>query len=167
MQIILNTDECVTIHDAITNVSNVDNFIEYCRDKKNTIDYSNRLDKLEEIFNTYKKTIDDLPITLLEKFCTKIANKVKESIQKLRDNEEYLDKDLSKLTSNKAQYFTDKEIELITAIGNLNRIIWLFEMNTLYDTLYEKSVQMTIQSKQYAALAPGEQKVKALTGEIL
>jgi len=157
-----NKQHQIAIHDAITNVKAADDFVEYCRTNKDGIDFSNRLDKLETLYTRYKNTIDDIPTLVLEKFCKRIAEKFKEAIQVLRDNEEYLSKDLSKFTNHGEQHFTNKEIELLNEAGGLNKLISLHEQHTLYDTLYNESVKKTIDTRKYEALSDGQKQTKHL-----
>ena len=161
-----NKQHQIALHDSITNVIIPEDFIEYCRNKKNSIDYANRLDKLEAMFHTYKKTIDDVPVLLLENFSRSISDKFKTSIGILRDNEEYLTDRLEKLKllGETEPYFSKKEIELLNSVGSLHRLINLYELGTLYESLYEKSVQKTINKKNDKQLTDGQKRIQALIG---
>lgn len=154
----------IALLDAISGVSNPDDFIEYCRDKKDSIDYANRLDKLETLFTRYKNTIDDIPTEALQKFCKNLSDKIKVAISVLRDKEECLSVDLKRLQVDGNQYFTNKEINLLNEVGGLNRIMQLYELNTLYDTLYSSSVKKTLTARQHEALTDNQQRVKRIVG---
>lgn len=159
-----NKQHQIALHDSITQVSEPDDFIEYCRNRKDSIDYANRLDKLEALFTRYKKTIDNIPVLVLEEFSKTTSDKFRVAIQILRDNESYLTDRLEKLKDDGVQYFTNKEIELLNATGSLFRLINLYELGTLYDALYETSVRKTIAKQNNKELTEGQKRVKALIG---
>ena len=157
-----NSQDQIGILDALNSVSSPDDFIEWMRQHRDTVDYSNRREKLTILHTKYKNTIDDIPISLLQAFSKEIADKFKTAIQILRDNEEYLSIDLSKLKADEVQYFTNKEIELMESVGGLNRLINLFELNSLYDALYSASVKKTIEAKKYNALTDNQKRVNKM-----
>ena len=156
----------LAIHDSIINVSSIDDFTDYCRNNKDSIDYANRLDKLEYLFSRYKNTIDNIPTEKLERFCFDLAEKFKIAIQMLRDNEEVFDGHMERLKIDSIQYFMNKEIELMDSIGGLNRLLNLFELGTLYESLYEKSVKLTINKNNNVQLTDGQKRVKKLIGGV-
>ena len=162
-----NSQDQIGILDALTSVSDIDAFIEWMRANRDTVEYSNRREKLTILHNRYKRTTDDIPSTLLKAFSREIADKFKAAIQILRDNEEiFTERGLHGLKGDKVQYFTNKEIVLLDEVGSLNRLISLYEMNSLYDALYEASVKKTIAAKTQTVLTDGEKKVKALMGSM-
>ncbi len=163
---ISNQQDQVGILDSLNAVSSPDDFIEWVRNNRDTIEYSNRREKLTILHTRYKNTIDNIPISLLEDFSKGLADKFKIAIQILRDNEEYLTDRLEKLKDDGIQYFTNKEVELLNATGGLNRLICLYELGTLYDALYNKSVQKTISSRNDKQLTNNQKKVKALIGGV-
>ena len=154
----------LAIRDAITTVSIPDDFIGYCRNHKDGIDYANRLDKLEALFTRYKNTTDNIPTERLEVFCYNLNGKFKIMIHALRDNEEVFDGHLKRLVVEKIQYFTDKEIELMNSVGGLNRLLNLYELGILYETLYAKSVKLVILKNTNSQLSDGQKRVKQLVG---
>ncbi len=161
-----NQQDQVGILDALSTVSDPNDFIKWMREKRDTVEYSNRREKLTILHTRYRNTVDSIPTQLLEKFSREITNKFKEAISILRDNEPYLSQDLTKLKADGSQYFTSKEVELLDSVGGLNRLINLHELGTLYETLYNKSVVKTIEAKNYAILTDGQKKIKELTNKL-
>mgnify|MGYP000223841195 CR=1 FL=1 len=91
----------IALLDAISEVSDPSDFIEYCREHKNSIDYANRIDKLEALYTRYKKNVDNIPTDTIEQHCKELVGKFKEALQLLRDNEEYLQDKLDKASKPK------------------------------------------------------------------
>ena len=159
-----NPQHTVALKEAMHNISNQNEFIEYCRSHKDGVEYSTKVEKLDTLSTRYKKNFNNIPTQQLEEICQALAGKFKTAIQILRDNEEYLTDQLGKLKVEGEQYFTNKEVELLNATGKLNRLISLFELNTLYEALYHKSVQKTLTRQNNIQLTDNQQRVKRLIG---
>ena len=155
------------LKESMHGIVDPEEFLEYCRTQKDGIVYSNRVEKLDMLATRYKNTINNIPTELLQTFSKEITNKFKTAIQVLRDNEEYLTDDLSRLKVEGQQYFTNKELDLMNSTGKLNRLINLYELGTLYDALYAASVKKTLLAKKQASLTDGEKRIQKMIGESL
>jgi len=154
-----NQQDQVGILDALSTVSDPELFIEWIRNNRDTVDFINRRERLTILHSKYKNTKDGIPIGVLEKFCKELSHKFKIAIATLRDNEEYLTDDLGKLNADGVQYFLNKEIELMDSVGTLNRLITLYELGTLYETLYAAAVKKTLIANKAKLVTAGEKRV--------
>jgi len=162
-----NNQDKVAVYDALSSVSVPSDFIEWMREKRDTVEYANRREKLTILLTRYKKTVDNIPIDTISTQTQATVNKFGEAISFLRDNEEKLDMHLERLQPNKVQWFTNNEIERLMAIGGLRNCINAYEEHKLYDNLYEVSVKRYFLFKKQEVLTDGQKKVKALIGEVL
>ena len=153
----------VALKEAMYEIVKPIDFIEYCRKNKDSIQYAGKTEKLDTLATRYKKTINDIPITLLKKFSKELAEKFKVALSTLRDNEEGLTGKLYALKVDGQQYFGNKEIEIMNAVGGLNRLIYLCEVGMLYNNFYNTSVSKTLAEKKQNALTDNQKRVTALT----
>ncbi len=162
-----NAQHGIGIIDALEGIEKPEEFIDYCRKSKESIEYSNRIEKLDMLATRYKRDFNGVPVDLLEKFCKILELKFKNAIVVLRDSEPELSGNLQRLNADGHQYFTEKEIELLNYTGGLNRLITLYEFGSLYDALYNASVKKTITKNNSARLTNGQKKVSGLLEKTL
>jgi hypothetical protein len=161
-----NVQHTALLKESMLGVVNPNDFIEYCRNKKNGIEYMNRLEKLDTLATQYKRTVNNIPTGLLQSFSKNVSNKFKVAIQTLRDNEEFLTDNLNRLKVDGNSYFTEKEILLLNEVGKLNRLINLYELGTLNEALYSKSVEKTLLKNMDNALPKGANDVMKLVQKV-
>ncbi len=161
-----NDQDKVAIYDALSSVSVPSDFIEWMREKRDTVEYANRREKLTILHTRYKKTVDDIPTNTIESATRVTVQKFKDAISILRDREEEFDGHLERLQVSTIQWFDNSEIERLSAIGGLRNCITAYEEGKLYEKLYDASVKRYLENKKYNALTDGQKKIKKLMQSI-
>ncbi len=160
-----NTQHSSLLKESAHGIVDIDDFLEYCRGRKDGIEYMNRVEKLDLLATQYKKSSRNMPKDiqeLLPKYCKQIDGKFKQAISFIRDNEEALNRHLERLKPNGEQWFTNKEIDSLQAIGGLRNCITAYEEGKLYEKLYDVSVKRYLEKKKYNALTDGQKRIKKL-----
>ena len=165
-----NPQHGVLLIDSLDGIIDKDAFVEYLRAKKDTIQYENRVEKLDRLANRYKKSDMNIPIevrSLLPTETEKTVNKFKESIAFLRDHEEILADDLSLLRVERIPWFTKAEISRLKHIGGLRKCISVYEEGNLYEVLYSVSVKRYISGKKQTAIGSGKNRANEMAKRLI
>ena len=160
-----NAQHGVGLADALTGVEDLDAFIEYCRDKKNGIEYSNRVEKLDTLATSYKKmqSMAKLPHDTANGFSSKLDSKVKKARTFLKNELEVgNDRPFSRLKIDGESYFTEKELTALAGVGSSRFIIEASEQGILADEFKKFFMSKYTVKKKYESLTDGQKKVKAL-----
>lgn len=157
----------IALYDAMEGIVNPKDFLEYCRNQKDGIEYMNRVEKLDLLATKYKKTINDIPIDSLESQTKVTVSKFKEALPILRDNEIELEGHLERLTVQGVRWFKDEEIDRLNAIGGLRNSIYAYEHGNLFEKLYQVSVNKYLTHKKNEALTDGRKKVNQIVSKVL
>jgi len=157
----------VGIVDALTGIEDQEAFIEFCRDKKDGIEYSNRVEKLDTLAQRYKKLQVEakLPHNTAHTFSSNLANKVLTARSFIKNEINIGNaKPFSSIVLDGEKYFTDKETKALSELGSSNYLIELSEQNILSDKLTELFLSKYIAKAKYESLTQGQKKVQALIG---
>lgn len=160
-----NSQYGLLIMEVLDGVNDADDFIDYLRTRKEGVEYANRIEKLDGLAYQYKRSDRNLPKEvqgMLPKYCNSIVDKFSQSIQILEDNEEVFEGHLSRLKVSGTQWFMNKEISSLEAIGSLRKCISLYKENSLYEKLYEVSIKRYLVSKTESLLTDGQKRVKLI-----
>jgi len=152
--------------DALSSVSVPSDFIEWIRGKRDTVEYSNRREKLTILHTRYKKDVDDIPIDSISTQTKITVAKFKEAISFIRDNEEKLEDHLERFKVEGKQWFDNSEISRLMAIGTLRKCISEYEAGNLYEELYNVSVKRYLINKTDNSLTDNQKRVKDMTKQI-
>ena len=148
--------------DALTSVSVPSDFIEWIRTMRDTVQYSNRREKLTILHSRYKKKIDDIPIDSIASQTKITVDKFKVAVYFLRDNEIALDGHLERFKDDGKQVFDNSEISRLKAIGGLRNCISAHELGTLYEKLYDVSIKRYLINKNDNALTDGRKRINKM-----
>lgn len=162
-----NAQHSVAIDEAMYGVEDLEAFLEYCRAKKDGIEFSTKPEKLDTLATKYKKLQSDakLPIGNATLFSKRLADKVDEARIFIKNElEKGVLRPFSSLRSNGEKYFTDKEINALSKVGSAATIIELSELELLEENLSQLFLNSYIKKSKYEQLSEGSKKVQALIG---
>lgn len=162
-----NAQHSVAIDEAMYSIEDLEAFLEYCRDFKDSIEYATKTEKLDTLATRYKKlqTNAKLPHDTAEKSSYLLAEKVEKARVFLKNELEVgNDKPFSRLKLDGYNYFTEKELDALSAIGSARYLVELAEQNKLQDELIKLFLSKYVTAKKYNALTGNQKKVKALMG---
>ena len=164
---ISNAQHSVAIDEALIGISDTEAFIEYCRDKKDGIEYATKTEKLDTLATRYKRLQEQsmLPTGQAEESSTALAQKVEAARVYLKNEIEVgNDKPFSRLKQDGERYFSDKELEALAEIGSSRYLIELSETHELKNALSKLFISKYVKVKKYNALSDGQKKMKKLIG---
>jgi len=155
-----NAQHGVGIADALNGIEEPAAFIEYCRDKKNGIEYENRIEKLDTLATMYKKIQENikLPHDTAKAFSKQLSHKVKQTRNIVEDKNIVF----SMLKVDGEKFFTEKELKALQGIGSVIYIIESSRQNTLEEQLIDLFLGKYIAKSKYTALTDNQKRVKQL-----
>ena len=158
-----NAQHGVGIADALTGITNPEAFVLYCREQKDAVTYSNRVEKLDTLATRYKKIEEEKLLenkyTQGEKYAKALSAKIIECRNFIEDN----DISFSEIRGeNKATYFEDHELRMLEKIGSQITVIEYSKVNRLAGEIYKKYVEAIRQQRIEQKSLPINPKVKAL-----
>ena len=155
------------VSQTIVGIEDIDTFIEYCRDKKDGIEYSTKTEKLDTLATKYKKLQKDakLPHDTARSFSKTLVDKVNTARPTIKNLiEQGVMRPFSSLILHGDKYFTDKEIKALGGIGSSSLIIEYYEQNILEDKLISLFLSKYISKAKYESLADGQRKIQKMIG---
>ncbi len=158
----------VAIKEALFGIEDPEAFLEFCRDKKNGIEYQTKTERLDTLATKYKKlqTEAKLPHDTAKHFSKNLANKVHQARTFIKNQIELGNKrPFSSLQVDGHKFFTDKEINALAGIGSVSFIIDLSETGELEDSLIQLFLGKFIAKSKYQQLGDGLKRViKMISG---
>ena len=165
----LNTDnmqQTVALKESLVGINDVDEFLDFCRDKKDGIEYSTKTEKLDTLSTMYKKLQHQksLPHDTAKTFTHQIVEKVeavrihiKNKIAEGDDRKQFTD------YMKVDMPFNAKEI---SALNGLNKrpthIISMSESNTLEGALYDFFMVAFARNKNTKVLTDNQKRVHSM-----
>lgn len=132
-----NKQHTVAIIDAFYGVVSKEDFIEYCRNNKDGIEYATKTEKLDTLATRYKRELEreQLADKLKdgEKYSEHLAQKVKQT-QNIIEEKSCMFRDIR---LNGDRYFADHELRALASIGSTSAIIELSRLGKLADAVYD------------------------------
>ncbi|DAB40789.1 MAG TPA: hypothetical protein CFH81_00335 [Sulfurovum sp. UBA12169] len=149
-----NAQHSVAIDEALIGIEDTEAFLQFCRDKKDGIEYTTKPERLDALATRYKKQQQQtkLPHATADSFCDKIVQKVNTSrikIKNMIENDEV--SPFSKLHLEGVRYFTIQELKALATLRTAAHIIELCERGDLKTALIEsfmKQYLVTSKDKQ-------------------
>jgi len=162
-----NAQHNVAITEALHGISEAEEFIQYCRDHKNGIEYETKVEKLDTLATRFKKSklTAQLPHDTANTFTSTIVKKI-EVVRIMAKNEIEAngDVDFSKFKVNGEKYFTKKEVNALKALGcSSATIIGLHETFMLKDELYRLYMDKFAIQTANNLLTDNQKKIQKLT----
>ena len=159
---ISNAQHSVAITEAIHGVEDKEAFYHYLSDKKSSIEYETKPERLLTLSRMYKKIQENikLPHDIANAFSKQLAHKVKQT----RNIVEEKNIVFSMLKVDGEKFFTEKELKALQGIGSVIYIIESSRQNTLEDQLIDLFLGKYIAKSKYTALTDNQKRVKELTG---
>jgi hypothetical protein len=162
-----NAQHSVAIDESLYGVEDQEAFLEYCRDKKDGIQYATKPERLDTLATKYKKLQAQakLPYDLANSFSSELIKKVETARTYLKNEIEVGNHTpFSRLKVDGEKYFTKKEINALSGLGSARYIIELSEQNTLQEELIRLFMDKFAVKSKYELLSEGQKKVQALIG---
>ena len=159
-------NKAVFLEDATSGIHNVEAFIEFCRDKKDSIEYSTKTEKLDTLATMFKKLESDilLPHDTAKTFSHALAVKVDSARTFLKNELEVgNDKPFSRLRVEGDRYFTGKELNALSELGTARYIVLLAEENELESKLVALFLNKFRSKAKYKSLTDNQKRVHTLT----
>jgi len=157
----------VFIGETIKGIDDLDAFIEYCRDKKEAIEYATKTEKLDTLATMYKKLQANakLPHETAMNFSKQLTHKVEQARTFIKNQIELgNEKPFSSLVVDGHSYFTDKEIKALSGLGRSSVIVELSEQHKLEDSLMKLFLSKYISRSKYEALNNSQKEIRRLVG---
>jgi len=160
-----NTQHTVLLKESMHDIDDAGAFLEFCRDKKEGIEYSTKTEKLDTLATMYKKLQNKakLPHETAMNFSKQLTHKVEQARTYIKNQiEQGNERPFSSLTVDGHKFFTDKELKALSSLGRSSVIIELSEQLKMEDSLIKLFLSKYITKSKYKALTDGQQQVKHL-----
>jgi len=160
-----NANHAVFVAETTRGIEDMDAFIEFCRDKKDGIEYSTKTEKLDTLSTMLKKLQTDasLPHDIAKTFSKQLTGKVLQARTYIKNQmEDGNQRPFSTLGDENGKYFTDKELNALSGLGSSAVIIELSEQHKLEESMTELFLSKYIAKSKYEALTSGQQQTKHL-----
>ena len=165
---IKNAQHSVAIDESLYGIQDQEAFLEYCREKKDSIEYTSKPERLDMLATRYKKLqfSASLPHDLANSFSKELADKVENARIWLKNEIEVgTERPFSRMKLvDGEKYFTDKEINALAGIGSAYQLIILAEERKLEDALKKHFMKAYISKSKQATLTDGQKKLQAMIG---
>jgi len=150
----------VAITEALHNIENTEAFYQFLEDKKSSIEYETKPERLLTLSRMYKKLQEKakLPNDQAKQFSKNLAHKVEQS----RNIIEEKSINFSMLSVDGKKFFTQKEINALKGIGSIIYIIESSRNHTLEDQLMNLFLKKYMAKSEYNSLTNNQTKVKRL-----
>lgn len=153
-------------------IQDIEEFYEYCMQKKDMIEYQSKKERFVTLSRLYKKLEEKekLPHHTANTFTDKIIQKIGQYKVQLKNAiEQGQQAPLSRATIRKddevEKLFSDTEIKALAALKvSSSSIIEMYEVGILKDNLINVFMKYHLENVNNKALSDGEKKVKALLG---
>ena len=150
---------------SLNYIEDVEAFMEYCTDKKSSIEYETKPERLLTLSRMYKKLQEQsrLPHDTAISFTNQITYKVEQARTYIKNQIELgTPNPFSNLKADGNKFFTDKEINALSGIGGSNIIIELSEQHLLGESLIKLFMSKFIKKAKYEVLTDKQKRVTAL-----
>jgi len=155
----------VAITEALHGVEDKEAFYQFLEDKKNSIEYETKPERLLTLSRMYKKLQANakLPHETAMNFSKQLAHKVEQARTFIKNQIELGNgKPFSSLVVDGHSYFTDKEIKALSGLGRSPVIVELSEQHKLEESLMQLFLSKYVAKSKYASLTDNQTKVKRL-----
>jgi len=162
-----NAQHTVALEEAMLGIEEVEAFLEYCRDKKEAIEYATKTEKLDTLATMYKKLQANakLPHETAMNFSKQLTHKVEQARIHIKNQMELGNEKPFSTTGNpngEGKFFTVKEIKALSGLGRSSVIVELSEQHKLAESLMQLFLSKFIIKSKYASLTDNQKKVKRL-----
>ena len=151
------------LKESMFNITDPEDFLNYCRNQKDGIEYMNRVEKLDLLATKYKKQAEDKLLeskfTQGEQYAKALSAKITECRNFIEDNNISFGEIRGE---NKSKYFEDHELRMLEKIGSQISVIEYSKINRLAGEIYKKYVEAIRQQHLEQKALPINPKVKAL-----
>jgi len=150
----------VAITEALHNIENTEAFYQFLEDKKSSIEYETKPERLLTLSRMYKKLQEKakLPNDQARQFSKNLAHKVEQS----RNIIEEKSIDFSMLAVDGEKFFTQKELNALQGIGSIIYIIEASKNHTLEDNLMALFLSKFTKQSKYTSLPGTRVKLKGM-----
>lgn len=162
-----NAQHGVALIEALHGIKDVEAFLEYCRDTKESIQFATKPERLDILATKYKKlqANAELPHELAVSFSSALIEKVEKARTYLKNELEVGNSTpFGRLKIDGEKYFTKKELNALASLGTARYIIELSEQNRLGEELTKLFMSKFAIKKKYDLLSDNQKKVQALIG---
>lgn len=150
----------VAIEEALHGISNIDDFIAFCRSNRDGIEYVTKTERLDILATKYKKKLFDAEVSKRldggKAYADILARKVRET-RNIVEEKACLFRDIRK---DGERYFKDHELRALAEIGGTWSIIEMSRTGELRDRifdLYKDKIKDKVRTEKQIA---GKQPVK-------
>ena len=160
-----DVNHAVFIAESTKDIEDIDAFIDFCRDKKEGIDYATKTEKLDTLSQMYKKLQDQakIPMETAKSFTRRLTYKVEECRTFVKNQIELGNlTPFSMITVQGDKYFTPKELVALHGIGSPALVIELSEQHKLGANLMALFMSKFKSKAKYDVLTDGQKRVKEL-----
>jgi len=157
----------VAIDEALHSIEDTEAFYQFLSDKKNSIEYETKPERLLTLSRMYKKLQANakLPHETAMNFSKQLTHKVEQARTYIKNQiEQGNERPFSSLVVDGHKFFTDKELKALSGLGRSSVIIELSEQHKLEDSLTELFLSKYIAKSKYESLTSGQQRMDRLVG---
>jgi len=150
----------VAVTEALYGIENIEAFYQFLEDKKSSIEYETKPERLLTLSRMYKKLQEraKLPNDQARQFSKNLAHKVEQS----RNIIEEKSIDFSMLAVDGEKFFTQKELNTLQGVGSIIYIIEASKNHTLENQLMALFLSKFTSKSKYTSLT--DTRVKRLKG---
>jgi len=157
----------IAIDEALIGTEDTEAFYQFLEDKKNSIEYETKPERLLTLSRMYKKLQANakLPHETAMNFSKQLTHKVEQARIFIKNQIELgNEKPFSSLVVDGHSYFTDKEIKTLSGLGRSSVIVELSEQHKLAESLMQLFLSKYISRSKYEALNNSQKEVRRLVG---
>ena len=163
---ISNAQHSVAIKEAIYGIVDTEAFLEFCKDKKNSIDYETKTEKLMTLSGMYKKTYCSSSTSLRSSYLF-FKNIFHIKLNRLENIVDEKSVAFSMIAIDGEKFFTQKELNALQGIGSISYIIECSRTNTLQEQLQDLFLGKFVAKSRYEALGDNKKKVLGMINKTL
>ena len=156
-----DVNHAVFIAETTKDISDMDDFITYCRENKNKIEYATKTERLDTLAIRYLKQQEDIILGAkfkqAEKYAIALSKKVKECRTFVEDN--YIG--FENVGTAGAKHFTADELRMLKMIGSTNIVIEYSKVNRLSQVIYD-NYSKAIRAKEKQVVIENRKQAKKL-----
>ena len=147
-------------------IGDVGAFIDYCNDKKDTIQFVRKNERLNILATKFKKLEEEAAPSEVKCSSLTYAGKLAALVKQCRTFVEDNDIDWHNVADKDGLVFEEHQVRALHYIGTVRYVIELSRLNELEDAIAEAYMAKKKKQASYEMLTAGQKKLKELTGKV-